>query len=555
MGQGALMLDRRRLVAASALLPLAACMRDASPHYDGGWVGASVDRGHRMRDAKSGALPAPAVTRRAGVVIVGAGVAGLGAARALMRAGFDDCEVLELEDESGGNSRGHAMSGIACPLGAHYLPVPGDDAIEVAALIEELGLARRAHGRWVYDELQLCHSPQERLYIGGEWREGLLPPLDALPQAERAMTLDHYRRFARRVTDAAAGAAYAIPTARARWTPALSALDATTFSAWLAAQGLTAPALRWYLDYCCRDDYGAGAAHVSAWAGLHYFASRHGFHAPGDDSDDRDLLFTWPEGNAWLARRLAAPLGERLRAGRIVLRVVEGRRDVTVDAWDVAAGRIERWTADQVVLAVPTFIAARLLESPPAALTDIAARVHHAPWLVANLALGDPPEDRPGAAPAWDNVIYDGDRDASRGDNPSLGYVDAAHQSTLPYRAGPTVITAYWALGGADAERLRTNRAALLAEPWQAWAARIVHDVARVHPDLPPKVRRVDLMRYGHAMCIPVPGLRSSAALAALAGQQRRVHHAHTDLSAYSVFEEALYHGTRAAAQVLRSAA
>ena len=53
-------------------------------------------------------------------------------------------------------------------------------------------------------------------------------------------------------------------------------------------------------------------------------------------------------------------------------------------------------------------------------------------------------------------------------------------------------------------------------------------------------------MRYGHAMSVPVPGLRSSAALRALAGLQRRVHYAHSDLSAYSVFEEALFHGTRA---------
>ena len=55
-------------------------------------------------------------------------------------------------------------------------------------------------------------------------------------------------------------------------------------------------------------------------------------------------------------------------------------------------------------------------------------------------------------------------------------------------------------------------------------------------------------MRYGHAMSIPVPGLRGSAALQALAAPQRRVHYAHTDLSAYSVFEEAMYHGVRAAA-------
>ena len=47
-------------------------------------------------------------------------------------------------------------------------------------------------------------------------------------------------------------------------------------------------------------------------------------------------------------------------------------------------------------------------------------------------------------------------------------------------------------------------------------------------------------------MSIPSPGLRSSAALQALAASSGRVHFAHTDLSAYSIFEEALYLGTRA---------
>jgi hypothetical protein len=50
-------------------------------------------------------------------------------------------------------------------------------------------------------------------------------------------------------------------------------------------------------------------------------------------------------------------------------------------------------------------------------------------------------------------------------------------------------------------------------------------------------------------MSIPVPGLRSGAALRALAAPQRRVHFGHADLSGYSVFEEAIYQGTRAGAQ------
>jgi hypothetical protein len=380
----------------------------------------------------------------------------------------------------------------------------------------------------------------------------LLPPIDALPAAERAPTLAQYRRFGAAVEAAGAGGAFAMPTARSTWRPELDALDAVTFGAWLDAQDLTAPALRWYLDYCCRDDYGAGGARVSAWAGLHYFASRHGFRAPGDASDARsDGVLTWPEGNAWLAHRLAAPLRERTHTGCVVLRVSEGRDGVDVDLWNAGAQRAERWRAPQVVLALPLFVAARLIDAPPAALTEAAATLPHAPWLVANLHLDDALDERPGAPLSWDNVSYDPSHP-----NPTLGYVDAMHQSTRSI-PGPTVLTAYWALGGNTPARLAAQRARLLGEPWSAWADAVVQDLARIHPDLRPKLRQVDLMRYGHAMAVPVPGARSSAALRALAEpkvtRHGRVQFAHADLSAYSVFEEALYQGTRAGRAAARA--
>ena len=192
-----------------------------------------------------------------------------------------------------------------------------------------------------------------------------------------------------------------------------------------------------------------------------------------------------------------------------------------------------------MILALPLFIAARLVASPPPALVAAAGAMRYAPWLVANLHLADALAEHPGAPPSWDNVIY-------RDPNPAaLGYVDAMHQSTRSV-PGATVLTAYRALGGASIGELQANRRRLLTDPWATTAAAVVDDLARVHPDLPSKLRRVDLMRYGHAMAIPLPGLRRSAALAALAAPQRRVHYAHADLSAYSVFEEALYHGDRA---------
>ena len=335
-----------------------------------------------------------------------------------------------------------------------------------------------------------------------------------------------------------------MPTQRAPWTAAHAALDALTFAQWLSREGLDDARLRWYLDYCCRDDYGADATSVSAWAGLHYFASRHGFAAPGDADAERDAVLTWPDGNAHLARLLAAPLGARWHAGCVATRVAVERHAVVVDLWNDRAQQAERWSAPQAVIALPLFVAARIVVGAPEALTQAAAALHQAPWLVANLHLDKPLLDRPGAAPSWDNVSY-----GSTG----LGYVNAQHQSLSPL-AGATVLTAYRTLP-------TSQRAALLEQPWQHWARGVIDDLATTHPDLPDKLRRIDLTRHGHAMSIPRPGVRGHPALAALrtAGMDStpRLHWAHADVAGYSVFEEAFTAGDaagRAAARQLHGA-
>ena len=546
---------RRALLGAVAALPLAACTRAQRPHFDGAWLGAAHELGHRLRDlstasdrASPPARSAPRgadVSRRAGVIVVGAGIAGLAATRALMRAGIDDVHVFELEDAAGGNSRGHVMGGMACPLGAHYLPLPSPEALEVAEWLDELGVRRLVGGQPVFDERQLCHAPQERLFIAGQWVDGLLPPLDALPSAERGETQRQYFQFHAAVMAAAKGQVFCVPTARSRASAATAALDRLSFADWLGAEALNAPALRWYLDYCCRDDFGAGAAFISAWAGLHYFASRHGFHAPGADSEERGAVLTWPEGNAWLAKRLATGLRDRLHLGQVALRVRESRHDVQVDLLNSASQSLDTWTARHVVLAVPLFVAARLCEVAPSALDPAATSLHHAPWLVANLHLAEPLADRGGAPPAWDNVMMD---------SPTLGYVDAMHQSTRAH-PGATVLTAYWALGGQSPHELRSQRMRLRNEPWSFWADAVVRELAGPHPDIATRIVRIDLMRYGHAMAIPSPGIRTHAALAALVESRGRVRFAHSDLSGYSVFEEAFFHGDRAGRSIARESA
>lgn len=548
-------MQRRPFLCLPVVAALAACGAPAR-ELPGGFTGIDVQRGHALRDrlAPGASAAPPAAGHRTNVVIAGGGVAGLAAARALRLAGVEDFVLLELEDEAGGNSRGTRLAGLACPMGAHYLPLPGDDAPEVQDLLEEFGLRQRVAGRWRYDERHLCHSPQERLYWQGQWHEGLLP-LDGVGAATRAQ----YRRFARRVAALSRAAPFVMPTLRL-WkpdrplAPTHLALDALFFDEWLDREGFDDAHLRWYLDYCCRDDYGAGSGGVSAWAGLHYFASRHGFQAPGDEEgDERDAVLTWPEGNAWLTRRLAEPLGPRLVTGAGVLRITEERHGVAVDAL-LPDGRVERWQAARCIVALPVFMAARVVRDPPDFLRAAAARLAWAPWLVANIHIDRPLQDHPGAAPAWDNVLYD--HQAHGG----LGYVDAGHQrlDVGARIAGPTVLSYYQALGDEP-----EGRAQLLQRPWTAWRDAILATLARPHPDIHQRATRMEITRHGHAMSIPRPGAQqflSQIGLRPLTGKRHqlwngervplppapataRLAFAHADWSGYSVFEEAFTRG------------
>ena len=547
-------MQRRHFLGSAAAALLAGC-QPPPPALEFAFAGIDLERGHALRDLLAqGPLPAPTLVRRAQVIIAGGGVAGLAAARSLRLAGVHDFALLELEDTPSGNSRAGAVNGVACPLGAHYLPVPGDHAPEVQDLLEELGLRQRVAGRWQYDERHLCHSPQERLYFEREWQEGLLPV-----QGVGEATLEQYRRFSQAVGAASRAARFTMPQfaaldAKTGLAPAHQALDAMTFEAWLQQQGLGDAHLRWYLDYCCRDDYGAGMARVSAWAGLHYFASRHGFHAPGEAvAEDREGVLTWPEGNGWLTQQLSAPIKAQgqLQTGTSVLRIAETRRGVEVDAFNHHSGNVERWQAPRCIVALPVFVAARVVQNPPVFLAQAAQRLQWAPWAVTNIHLNAPLADRPGAAPAWDNVIY-GDS------NPGgLGYVDASHQKLDP-RPGPTVLTYYQALGDvADARQQLATQGA------EHWGRAALAALAGPHPDVLQRAARVQVTRYGHAMSIPVPGVQaflSQIGLQAPPGKRKlllngerqralptpataRLAFAHSDWSGYSVFEEAFTRG------------
>lgn len=513
-------------LAAASCLP--GCRSGTNPALpDGGTLGAGIELGHRLRGRD---FPAASETRKIDVAIVGGGVAGLSAAWKLDKSGCGDFRLFELEDDVGGNARAGQNAVSAYPWGAHYLPLPGGEAREVRELLSDFGVLRGDPLAEApdYDERYLCFEPQERLYRHGLWQEGLLPQI-GVNKRDR----EQYRRFFdlvekyRHYRDASGRRAFSIPAALSSRAPDLLALDRISMRAFLLQQGLDSSPLHWYANYGCRDDYGSGHEEVSAWAGLHYFASRNG-----------DQVLTWPEGNAWLTRRMRQRLEDRVETSALVHRIEESQWHVELDVYLPQQNRTVRWQAKQAIFAAPLFVLPHVMEGLEGSLRDAMAAIQHAPWLVANLTLRELPEAGNGAPLSWDNVLYD---------SPALGYVNATHQS-LRTAAGPTVWTYYWALTGNAAAARRK----LFETPRSRWLEYILADLARAHGDIRDKVEHLDIWRWGHAMSKPLPGWVWSVTRQGLGTSRGRIHLAHADMSGFSIFEEANYWGVEAAQAVLR---
>jgi phytoene dehydrogenase-like protein len=525
-------LSRRAALQAMGASALAACVpRDRLPGIAGTIVGGNHLRGHRVREGPRGR---PAASEEVGVAILGAGISGLSAAWALEHAGARDFVVLELEDVPGGTARSGTSPLTPYPWGAHYVPVPSPENRPLVAVLEEVGAlsGRDGSGKPIWAEEVLCREPQERIFHGAQWHEGLYPrdgagrdDLRQLAEFEAEM-----RRWSQ-WRDASGRRAFAIPRARGSDAPEVTALDQQSMARYMDARGWTSPRLRWFVEYGCRDDFGATLQQTSAWAGVHYFAAR-----LGDGRSEAAEFLTWPEGNGHLVAHLARTAGQRIRLGTLVTDVRSEDAAVVV-AYEDAAGRAGALRARHVVFALPRFLAPHLVSAYRASPEGHLRETHYGSWMVANLFLRDRPQSR-GFPLAWDNVLYE---------SASLGYVVATHQTGRDQ--GPTVFTYYRPSLDEDPRR---GRERLLRTPWREWVESILADLERAHPGIRDLVERVDVYLWGHAMVRPRPGFMWSGALAASARPLGRIHFAHTDLSGMALFEEAQYWGIRAAEAILR---
>jgi hypothetical protein len=490
--------------------------------------------GHQIRDFhRQAKANIPPVTH-ANIVVIGSGAAALCAMWQLHKNQQTQLLLLEGPEKNGNNAFGQYEQ-YRFPTGAHYLAMPSHESTHILDLLQDLGLYQNQQ----FDEMSLVHAPAERIWHNGVWQNDLLPVIDSDSQRffqtvetlQKAIGNDQKPVFT-------------IPIAQASEDPHWLKLDNMPFAAWLKQENYHSSSLLWYLNYCCLDDYGQGIDAVSAWAGLQYFAARN-YHP------ESTQLLTWPNGLGHLSTQI------RQRIGLKEINTLDKLPDHYYYALNSSAMQIEEHPehvdihclihgqahiirAKQAICAMPLYIASKVVSNIGQYGFD--AKQHlptYAPWLIGNFVLNSFPQEK-NSTLAWDNVVYP---------NHGLGYVNSTHQAIRVAKPEKTVFTSYRALDHMAPNEMRKWLTTASEKELIDLAS---EDLSQVYgKEFWWRLEHIQLSVRGHAMASPNIGYLSNAGLKALQNNHSRLLFAHSDLSGYSIFEEAAWHGIAAAKKIL----
>jgi len=271
----------------------------------------------------------------ADVAVVGAGFAGIVAARELQRKGID-VVLLEARDRVGGRVLNEPIGdGKVVEVGGQWVG-PGQDRLY--ALAREVGV-----------ETYPTHSEGENLieFRGALKRyKGTIPRINAAVLADVGQAQAKLDRLAKRVD------------VEAPWrTPDAERLDSQTFWSWMRRNVYT-PGGRMLIELSIEAVWAAEPADVSLLHVLFYIASAGNFDllvdTGGGAQQDRFV-----GGSQLVAMKAAEDLGDRLVLDAPVRRIVHRGSTVSVIADNATA-----W-CKRVVVAVPPPLAGRIAYDPP----------------------------------------------------------------------------------------------------------------------------------------------------------------------------------------------
>lgn len=499
-------------------------------------IGADFERGHRIRQKEN--INSFSEIIRVNKLIIGGGISGLSTAYHLNENGENDFLLLEMNNEIGGNSSAWKTPYTWAPRGAHYLSLPNDDNFPLIRFMEKHQLITgKIDGKYVYNERHLCHAPNERLLYRGQFQEGLVPEYGV---DEKAMKeIEHFFAWMRELKSALdenGMLLFNIPSRNGKLQQHIEELDQETFLSFLTKHEVTNPELIWFLDYCCRDDFGAGMDKVSAWAGIHYFAAR---KANPYNAEPTSVL-TWPEGNFHLSKMLAHPVSDKIKKDLVVHQIIENQKEVEVLAFNVDKKIWIKYIAEKVVVSCPSYVTQHILQSAQWP-HEFFNGFTHFPWFIGIVTVKKLPTTENGVPLAWDNVKY-----GTKG----LGYVSNRHQE-LKRMEGPLVLSVYLTLDELSANEGRKH---LFRANEKELVKRVVDELKGIHPKIEEEILSIDLQRWGHGMITPVPGsLKKQLEYQSLSKNVKRVYLAHTDYSSYSIFEEGFDAGYRASQYLIQN--
>jgi protoporphyrinogen oxidase len=466
-------------------------------------------------------------------VIVGGGIAGLSAGWYFLKNGYKDFLILEMDNHVGGNSSSGENSTSQYPYGAHYVPLPGENAKYVRELFEELKIITGyKNGLPVYDEYYLCADPNERLYFQGLWQEGLIPAR-GIPLEDKKQYNEFFGFVESLKNKKGSDGKYlfAIPIEFSSKDSEYLDLDKISMLDFMNKRGWTSKYLHWYVEYSCRDDYGVSHSKVSAWVGLHYFASRAG---KAYNADSQTVL-TWPSGNGFLVNKLKEINRAQIKTNTLTYRIEKnGEREFLIDTINPENKATTRYKAKKIIYAAPRYSAKKVIQGYK---NDSADTLDFSPWLVANITLKQKPSGN-GVPLSWDNVSF-----YSR----SLGYIVANHQD-LKINRKEVVITYYLPLDEGD---LKSERLKAFRRSKEDWLEIILPDLEKMHLGITREITEIDLWVWGHGMVSPGIDYLWSEKRQAMLKSFQGIEFAHSDMSGISIFEEAQYRGCEAAKKIL----